>query len=81
MIEWFHRTLVEGWAFEKFYNSESARLAALPAWVHLLQRPPAPVGHREAIIHHQIGQPSWTAHLVNLPEKYLLQWAGVCRGQ
>ena len=27
-------TLVEGWAFKKFYNSESARLAALPAWVH-----------------------------------------------
>ena len=29
-----HRTLAEGWAFKKFYNSESARLAALPAWVH-----------------------------------------------
>jgi transposase InsO family protein len=33
-IERFHRTLVEGWAFKKFYSSESARLAALPAWVH-----------------------------------------------
>ena len=33
-IERFHRTLAEGWAFKKFYNSESARLAALPAWVH-----------------------------------------------
>jgi len=33
-IERFHRTLVEGWAFKKFYNSESARLEALPAWVH-----------------------------------------------
>ncbi len=33
-IERFHRTLVEGWAFKKYYNSESARLAALPAWVH-----------------------------------------------
>ena len=33
-IERFHRTLVEGWAFKKFYNSESARLAALPSWVH-----------------------------------------------
>jgi transposase InsO family protein len=29
-IERFHRTLAEGWAFKKFYNSESARLAALP---------------------------------------------------
>lgn len=33
-IERFHRAMVEGWAFEEFYNSESARLAALPAWVH-----------------------------------------------
>ncbi len=33
-IERFHRTLAEGWAFKKFYNSESARLAALPAWLH-----------------------------------------------
>src|SRR3954467_14961277 len=33
-IERFHRTLADGWAFKKFYNSESARRAALPAWVH-----------------------------------------------
>ena len=33
-IERFHRALAEGWAFKKFYNSETARLAALPAWVH-----------------------------------------------
>jgi transposase InsO family protein len=33
-IERFHRTLAEGWAFKKFYNSESARLAALPGWLH-----------------------------------------------
>jgi transposase InsO family protein len=33
-IERFHRTLAEGWAFKKFYNSETARLAALPSWVH-----------------------------------------------
>jgi len=33
-IERFHRTLAEGWAFKKYYNSESARLAALPAWIH-----------------------------------------------
>lgn len=28
------RTLAEGCAFKKFYSSGSARLAALPAWVH-----------------------------------------------
>jgi len=33
-IERFHRTLAEGWAFKKFYTSEHARRAALPAWLH-----------------------------------------------
>ena len=33
-IERFHRTLVEGWAFKTFYPSETARLGALPPWVH-----------------------------------------------
>ncbi|MBD3948174.1 IS481 family transposase, partial [Nocardioides ganghwensis] len=33
-IERFHRTMADGWAFKKFYNSESARRAALPAWLH-----------------------------------------------
>jgi transposase InsO family protein len=33
-IERFHRTLVEGWVFKKFYSSESTRTAALPRWLH-----------------------------------------------
>ncbi len=33
-IERFHRTLAEGWAFKKLYSSETARLAALPSWIH-----------------------------------------------
>jgi transposase InsO family protein len=33
-IERFHRTLADGWAFKKFYESEADRLAALPAWIH-----------------------------------------------
>ena len=33
-IERFHRTLADGWAFKRFYNSESARRKALPAWLH-----------------------------------------------
>lgn len=50
-IERFHRTLAEGWAFKKFYNSESARLAALPAWIHLYNhhRPHSAVGKRPPI--------------------------------
>jgi transposase InsO family protein len=33
-IERFHRTLADGWAFKRCYNSETARRAALPAWLH-----------------------------------------------
>jgi transposase InsO family protein len=45
-IERFHRTLVDGWAFKKFYNSDSARLAALPGWIHFYnhQRPHSTIG-------------------------------------
>jgi transposase InsO family protein len=50
-IERFHRTLAEEWAFKKFYNSESARLAALPAWVHEYNhhRPHSAIGKRSPI--------------------------------
>lgn len=33
-LERFHRTLADGWAFKKSCSSESARRAALPAWLH-----------------------------------------------
>ncbi|WP_430982239.1 integrase core domain-containing protein, partial [Microbacterium lacticum] len=33
-IERFHRTLADGWAYARFYGSESERRAALPAWLH-----------------------------------------------
>jgi hypothetical protein len=33
-IERFHRTMADGWAFKKFYSTESARRRALPAWLH-----------------------------------------------
>ena len=50
-IERFHRTLAEGWAFKKFYNSESARLAALPGWVHQYNhhRPHSAIGKQAPI--------------------------------
>jgi transposase InsO family protein len=57
-IERFHRTLAEGWAFKKFYNSESARLAALPAWVHDYNH------HRP---HSAIGKAAPITRLNNLP--------------
>lgn len=45
-IERFHRTLADGWAFSKHYNSESARRAAPPAWLHFYNhhRPHTAIG-------------------------------------
>ena len=60
-IERFHRTLAEGWAFKKFYNSESARLAALPAWVHEYNH------HRP---HSAIGKAAPITRLDNLAEHH-----------
>lgn len=33
-IERFHRTLADGWAYARFYGSETERPAALPGWLH-----------------------------------------------
>ena len=32
--ERFHRTLADGWAYARFYPSETERRAALPGWLH-----------------------------------------------
>ena len=34
-IERFHRTLSDGWAYARHYDSETQRRQALPAWLHL----------------------------------------------
>ncbi|SDP45037.1 Integrase core domain-containing protein, partial [Klenkia soli] len=33
-IERFHRTMAEGWAYARFYDSEQQRRDALPGWLH-----------------------------------------------
>lgn len=33
-IERFHRTLADGWAYARFYSSETERREALPGWLH-----------------------------------------------
>ena len=50
-IERFHRTLADGWAFAKFYPSESARRAALTAWIHHYNhhRPHTAIGRQAPI--------------------------------
>jgi transposase InsO family protein len=60
-IERFHRTMADGWAFKKFYNSESARRAALPAWLHEYNH------HRP---HTAIGKAAPITRLTNLPGQY-----------
>jgi len=57
----FHRTLADGWAFKKFYNSESARRAALPAWIHYYNH------HRP---HTAIGRSTPISRLTNLSDQY-----------
>jgi transposase InsO family protein len=56
-IERFHRTLADGWAYARFYDSDTCRRAALPGWIHFYNH------HR---IHSAIGGPP-TSRLNNLP--------------
>jgi len=60
-IERFHRTMADGWAFKKLYNSESARRAALPAWLHEYNH------HRP---HTAIGGSTPITRLTNLTDQY-----------
>ena len=56
-IERFHRTLGEGWAYARFYGSETERRQALPGWLHFYNH------HRT---HSAIGAPP-ISRLNNLP--------------
>ncbi len=60
-IERFHRTLAQGWAFKRFYPSESARRKALPGWIHEYNH------HRP---HSAIGKVPPITRLTNLPGQY-----------
>jgi transposase InsO family protein len=60
-IERFHRTLADGWAFKRFYATESARRNALPAWLHHYNH------HRP---HTAIGGHPPISRLTNLPGQY-----------
>ena len=60
-IERFHRTMADGWAFKRFYNTESARRKALPAWLHHYNH------HRP---HTAIGNVSPATRLTNLAGQY-----------
>ena len=57
-IERFHRTLADGWAYARQYDSEAQRRAALPRWVHAYN-------HHRA--HSAIGGKPPITRLTNLP--------------
>ncbi|MEV5004027.1 IS481 family transposase, partial [Nocardioides sp. LML1-1-1.1] len=57
-IERFHRTLADGWAYARFYDSEAARRAALPDWLHFYN-------HHRA--HSAIGGRPPITRMTNLP--------------
>ena len=57
-IERFHRTLADGWAYARYYDSETARRQALPAWLHFYN-------HHRA--HSAIGAQPPITRLTNLP--------------
>lgn len=57
-IERFHRTLKDGWAYARFYSSETERQAALPDWIHFYN-------HHRA--HSAIGGKPPVTRLTNLP--------------
>ncbi|MEV4685982.1 IS481 family transposase [Microbacterium sp. LWH3-1.2] len=60
-IERFHRTLADGWAYARFYSSETERRAALPGWLHFYNH------HRR---HSAIGGPP-ISRLNNLPGHHI----------
>ncbi|MET9313129.1 IS481 family transposase [Kribbella sp. NPDC003505] len=60
-IERFHRTLADGWAYARFYTSETQRRTALPGWLHFYNH------HRP---HSSIGDQPPITRLTNLPEHH-----------
>ena len=61
-IERFHRTLGDGWAYARFYNSETERREALPGWVHFYNH------HRT---HTAIGGKPPVSRLTNVPGHHI----------
>lgn len=60
-IERFHRTLADGWAYARCYESETQRRQALPAWIHYYNhhRPHTACDNRSPI-----------TRLTNVPDQY-----------
>jgi transposase InsO family protein len=61
-IERFHRTLSDGWAYARLYQSETERREALPGWLHFYN-------HHRA--HSAIGGRPPISRLTNLPGHHI----------
>jgi transposase InsO family protein len=61
-IERFHRTLADGWAYARFYDSEAERREALPHWLHFYN-------HHRA--HSSIGGKPPVSRLTNVPGHHI----------
>ena len=61
-IERFHRTLADGWAYARLYESTAQRNAALPGWLHFYN-------HHRA--HSAIGGRPPVTRLTNLPGHHI----------
>lgn len=61
-IERFHRTLADGWAYARPYQSDQARRDALPHWIHFYNH------HR---LRTAIGDQPPITRLTNLPGQYI----------
>jgi transposase InsO family protein len=61
-IERFHRTLADGWAYARFYQSTEQRNVALPGWLHFYN-------HHRA--HSAIGGQPPVTRLTNLPGHHI----------
>ena len=61
-IERFHRTLGDGWAYARFYESTDQRNTALPGWLHFYN-------HHRA--HSAIGGRPPVTRLTNLPGHHI----------
>jgi len=75
-IERFHRTLADGWAYARYYDTETARREALPGWLHtyIHHRHNSAIGGTPPITRLKL---AWTSHLARLAVCFL----GVSGGQ
>lgn len=61
-VERFHRTLADGWAYARYYQSETERRAALEGWLHHYDH------HRP---HTACANQPPVTRLINVPGQYI----------